>query len=79
MAAKKATFQVKAGIIYPMPTKSAAYTEAVKLDHILTNYSDAYTPFLPALIMRVIHIRHVLRRLGDGITGDRLWQRLDSI
>ena len=79
MIAKKATFQVKAGIIYPMPTKSAAYTEAVKLDRILTNYSDAYELFAPILIRRVIHIRHVLRRLGDGITGDRLWQRLDSI
>ena len=79
MATKKATFQVKAGIFHPMPTKIAAYTEAVKLERILTSYSDAYEPFLPTLITRVIHIRYILRRLGDYTTGDRLWQRLDSI
>ena len=79
MFSKKSTFYMKDGLIHPMPTISAIYTETVKLEKLLNSNVPQKDEVMYALLNRILYVRTLLFRLKDRASAQYLISAFDRM
>ena len=67
------------GLIHPMPTISAIYTEAVKLEKLLNSDIPQKDGVMCTLLNRTIYVRRLLFRLKDYASAQYLISAFDCM
>ena len=65
------------GLIHPMPTISAIYTETVKLEKLLNSDIPQKDGVMCALLNRTLYVRRLLHRLKDHASAQHLINAFD--
>ena len=79
MFSKKSTFYMRDGLIHPMPTVSAIYTETVKLEKLLNSDIPQKDGIMCALLNRTLYVRRLLFRLEDYASAQCLIRAFDCM
>lgn len=79
MFSKKSTFYMRDGLIHPMPTISAIYTEANKLEKLLNSDIPQKDGVMCALLNRTLYVRRLLHRLKDHASAQYLISAFDCM
>lgn len=67
------------GLIHPMPTISAIYTEADKLEKLLNSDIPQKDGVMCALLNRTLYVRRLLHRLKDHASAQHLIHAFDCM